>query len=847
MTNIIRRPLCLLCLIFMMGIWVMDLLEVPRLGEPSDNPVIQEYINTHSQVVRIYGEIYKRTPDGESVYLKNSYLQVQSNIITEQKTNQKIDQNSNQSYQSNLNQASNQKYQSGLNQFFKQNFKSNFRFISNQNINQTFNSQSSSSQQPQVVFLEHVKVYLSKAQEALPIGAGAVITGKLQQIPKASNPGQFDSVLYYKTQHIFYRMVDASAEIKQMPRYSYRETLAEIRDRYSRSIKKATGSYAPVYQAMLLGDKSQLEDEVKDRYQMAGMLHMLAISGLHLSLLGMGCFRILQRFGASIPLAGSISVFLLFSYGILTGEGVATMRALCMFVLAMGAKILGRTYDLLSALSLAAMLLLADSPYYLFYSGFQLSFGCICGIALILPCLEKIFSLKKQNPREWSWKVALSNALAGSLSIQFATLPITLYFFFEFPMYGILLNLVAIPALSAVLVSGVLGGTFGALGTWLVLPGNVLLWVYDLMGTLAQQLPMTTWVAGQPKLWQVIAYYLILAIALKVVTREKLLETWKISRRGVFFVIWVALAVGILGWRGTERLSITCLDVGQGDCIAVSTPEGHHHLIDGGSSNVQNVGRYRILPFLKSQGISRLDYVWVSHTDSDHISGILEMLQLQKEHRLSVEIVHLLMPDWRQRPEAYEELVHLAEEADVKVCFLMEGDGLREREVSWKVLSPGENEGEDVNESSLVVQLEYGEFQGMFTGDIGMDTEEKIAGKLEDVDFLKVAHHGSKNSTGELFLKKTRPEIAVISCSSTNRYGHPHPDTLARLNSSQSHIWCTKDRGATTLTIRSHQIQVQSFLTYKADCEYPLDLISQKNDGNILIPALAAGIEVCRA
>ncbi len=797
MTNIVRRPLCLLCLIFMVGIWVMDFLEVPRPGEPSDDPVIQEYISTHPQTVRIYGEIYKRTLDGESVYLKNTYLQVQSNNNSKDNSNH----NSNSNSKSNSNNDSNSNSKSNSNNDSK-----------NNSIN---NSKNSRNHLFQTVYLENVKVYLEDAKELLPVGAGVVVTGKLQPIPRASNPGQFDSILYYKTQHIYYRMVNATAKIKRMPSYSYRETLAKIRDHYSHSLAKAAGEYAPVYQAMLLGDKSQLEEDVKDRYQMAGMLHMLAISGLHLSLLGMGCFRILQRLGASIPLAGSVSVFLLFSYGILTGEGVATMRALCMFVLVMGAKLLGRTYDLLSALALAAILLLADSPYYLFYSGFLLSFGCICGIAWILPCLEKAFALKKQNPKKWDWRVALANGLTASISIQLATLPLTLYFFFEFPMYGILLNLAAIPTLSVVLVSGILGGTFGLLGEWLVLPGNVLLWFYDFLGALAQNLPMTTWVAGQPKLWQIAVYYLFLMAGLRLVTWEKLQQEKRLWLRGAVLVVCAALAVGILGWRDGHRLSVTCLDVGQGDCIVVCTPEGFHHLIDGGSSNVQEVGRYRILPYLKSQGISRLDYVWVSHTDSDHIGGISELLQLQKEHRLSVEIVHLLLPEWGHRPEEYEKLICLAEEAGVRVQFLARGDILKEKKASWRVLSPGEAEGEDVNESSLVVELEYGTFQGMFTGDIGVKTEERIAEGLCDVDFLKVAHHGSKNSTGELFLKKTRPEIAVISCSRTNRYGHPHPDTLSRLSDSRARIWCTKDGGAITVTVREEQMEVESFLVDK--------------------------------
>ena len=537
---------------------------------------------------------------------------------------------------------------------------------------------------------------------------------------------------------------------------------------------------------------------------------------MHLSLLGMGCFKILQRMGASIPLGASVSVFLLFSYGILTGEGVATMRALCMFVVIMGAKITGRTYDLLSAMSLSAVFLLINNASYLFYSGFLLSFACICGVGIVLPCLEQIFSLKKQNPKQKKWSVALGNALAGSLAIQMATLPITLYFFYEIPVYGILLNLIALPAMSVVLVSAVAGSLVGLVSSGAaalaVLPGNLVLRGYDWLGILAQRLPTTTWVAGQPQMWQVVVYYVVLGAALWCGSvRVKKCE--KKGRMRMLVILGWACCVGLFAMPRSDGLSVTCLDVGQGDCAVVRTANHTCHLIDGGSSNVSEVGRYRILPYLKSQGISQVDYVWVSHTDSDHISGILEMLQLQAEHRSSVRIRNLMLPDWKQRPENYEELMKAAKKARVNVHAMGKGDSLQEGETVWKVLQPDAGQGgEDINEDSQVILLEAGVFQALFTGDIGTKTEERIAGRLKDIDFLKVAHHGSRYSTGEDFLRKTKPEIAVISCSSTNRYGHPGIETIERLENDKCQIWYTMKGGAVTVRVKEKKLRVETFL-----------------------------------
>ena len=741
----IKRPLCLLCLIFMVVIWGMQISGLSENRQSRENAVVSSYLQEHSQVVRIYGQIYRRSSDQSAYNLKNSYLQVQSQVIP----------------------------------------------------------------------LKNVKVYMKEAAH-FPVGSSVVMTGKLQEIPKAGNPGQFDSVLYYQTQNIFWRMVNAHGEVKELPLWSYREILANLRDKLFVSLETAGNTYAPVYEAMLLGDKSNLDENVKDRYQMAGLLHMLAISGTHLTLLGMGCFQILQRMGASISLAGSISVFLLFSYGILTGEGVATMRALCMFVVVMGAKMTGRTYDLLSAMSLSAVFLLISSPSYLFYSGFLLSFGCICGVGIVLPCLEQIFSLKKQNPKHKKWSVAIGNALAVSLSIQVATLPVTLYFFYEVPVYGLLWNLIALPALSVVLLSAVAGSMVGMFFTkaasFVLLPGNWILRGYDWLGFLAQRFPATTWVAGQPHIWQIILYYVLMGAALWCGSVFVKKSEKKGNIRALLLGIW-AVSVGIFAIPHSAGLSVTCLDVGQGDCAVVVTPKKHCHLIDGGSSNVSDVGRYRILPYLKSQGISSVDYVWVSHTDSDHISGILEMLQLQAQHRSSVRIQNLMLPDWKSCPENYENLKKTAQEADVNIYVVGKGDSLKEGKVVFHVLQPDVGQGEDVNEDSQVLLLKAGEFQTLFTGDIGTKAEARIAGMLEDIDFLKVAHHGSRYSTGEAFLKKTKPEIAVISCSSTNRYGHPGAETVKRLQQENCRIWYTMKSGAITVRVKAKTFRVEPFLS----------------------------------
>lgn len=281
--------------------------------------------------------------------------------------------------------------------------------------------------------------------------------------------------------------------------------------------------------------------------------------------------------------------------------------------------------------------------------------------------------------------------------------------------------------------------------------------------------------------------------------------------RGIRGICVVTVCMGILliGYKPREDFRIACLDVGQGDGIVIEIENQWNILIDGGSTNKSALGQYQLLPYLKSRGISRLDGIYISHTDEDHISGVRQLLEYIGKGLTVLRVEKLILPDWQnvQDNKNYQELIQLAEAAGTRVLYAKAGDRVRYGQISLEVLWPllGAT-GTEVNEDAMVMEMTSGDFKGIFTGDIGKETEEKLLqnGWLEDVDFLKVAHHGSKYSTGQEFLDIVRPELAVISCSSTNTYGHPSPDTLRRLKNSGSKVLITKDAGA-VMIYRKHK------------------------------------------
>ena len=532
--------------------------------------------------------------------------------------------------------------------------------------------------------------------------------------------------------------------------------------------------------------------------------------------------------------AGLLSLCVMLQYGMLTGGSVSAMRAVCMFVLNVGARVLGRTYDLMTALALSAIFLLLDSPAYLYSSSFLLSFGAVVGLGAVSPHLIRITGAKGKAGK----------ALISSLSVQAVTLPVMLVFFGEVSVIGILLNLFVLPTVGGVLISGLCCSVLGIFsvnaGRAAAVPGRILLWLYEKVGMFAGKLPFCTWIGGLPEIWHSISYYLLLAsgiilayvMASGIQKKEEnqLAVGKKVSEnsdkiRGVFrkaakraypagiFLLAAAAGIFVLSRKPGNELRITCLDIGQGDGIVLEIPDGGVFLMDCGSSNKKNTAQYQLLPYLKSRGISHINGIMISHTDKDHISGIMELLEFMEQGLTSVRSDALILPDWEEPPEVYNTLIHLAHSAGMKVLQVESGNSFRMGEAGFHILAPAKDAlGEDVNEEGMVVELEYRDFRGLFTGDAGEPAEKAILNRLRDVDFLKVGHHGSRYSSCREFLDQVKAEVAVISCSDSNTYGHPSPETTLRLKKSGTKTEFTMKNGAITVCTDGTRMWTERFV-----------------------------------
>ncbi len=512
-----------------------------------------------------------------------------------------------------------------------------------------------------------------------------------------------------------------------------------------------------------------------------------------------------------------VPMVLIVLYVFMTGFSVSAIRAMIMFLLQMAAQLLKRTYDLLTSASLAAVLIVAEQPLYLYYSGFLFSFGCIYAIGLVVSAMTTAGKKPVKNDRKEKQPEGIVMRFLSGLSLTLACLPLQLCFFYQIPLYATLLNLLVIPLMSFLVpvgtllmmmgeVSGVIVGFFTKVASALCIG---ILAVYEESCELLVHLPGHLITRGRPEIWQILCYLFLLATVVFLAERLTLKKKWLILFCGV-----ILLCVTF-----PKDMEITFLDVGQGDCIYIRSREGNHYLVDGGSSSVSKVGQYRMIPFLKYQGVAELEAVFITHPDEDHCNGILELLEQGKAQGIFVKKVYL--PDIAEvaKTDKYKELETSVKATGAQVGYLSVGEVLQENELTFFCLHPTKDyKSSESNEMSLVLYLSYGEFGALLTGDVEGDGEyemmECLANKKMNrrLTVLKVAHHGSAYSTPEELLTMLKPVYTIISCGKNNSYGHPHEDLLLRLQEQNAKICVTHESGAITFLTDGRKLRVKEFL-----------------------------------
>ena len=349
----------------------------------------------------------------------------------------------------------------------------------------------------------------------------------------------------------------------------------------------------------------------------------------------------------------------------------------------------------------------------------------------------------------------------------------------------------------------------------------------DRVTSFLKSIPQGQWICGRPELYQVVLYYISAAAVMTVMkfclmrkTEQKddtLRGTGAEHRTGkrsaLMILCTIPFLLFMLFWRSAPEFSLAMLDVGQGDALVIRRGD-HCYLADGGSSSVPSVGKSRLIPYLCSQGISVINGIFVSHDDADHINGLTELMEEQKENRAVPAVERLFLPCWMRESE--EEgaalLRKTAEEAGIPVYYLQAGDTISDSGMTIRVLHPlGEGGIREGNSGSMVLDVSWEGFDALLTGDLETDGEEDILPLSKKYEYYKVSHHGSKNGSSEELLEQAQPVISAVSAPEDSLYGHPHREVLERLEKAGSDIYITRDCGCITVTVSDGCFRVQTF------------------------------------
>ena len=645
---------------------------------------------------------------------------------------------------------------------------------------------------------------------ALRLGDRVRLEGRLEPPPRRRNPAQMDYGAYLRGQGVgaTLRVEGETGVAFLAPADGLRDRLAVAAQRHTR---RALARHVPdadaqaVLLALILADRSRIESDALDAFRETGLMHLLAVSGLHVGLVGMALYVLLKPLLGRLGLRRStvervravVTLALLALYVLVTGGSVSVVRAFVMALLLIVGRTLERRVDTLGALGAAALVLLWMRPAALFEVGFQLSFAAVAAIVTLVPLLT---AAVPSRVREGAVGTAVVGSTAVSLAATAGTAPVLLAHFGRLPFGGLVLNLPAIPLTAATLGAG--------LGT--VLLTGPLPFVADLFGAAASasaQALLWTSQAGAAGLgWATLDAFVRDPFVLAACAAGLLaLALWRrpVARRRLGLAGTAALAAGlwtgVAGGANRPGLDVVFLDVGQGDATLLALPNGGHVLVDAGlRSPYVDEGERVVVPHLERFGIDRLDALVVTHADADHIGGAASVLR-------AVPVGRLVHNGQRGETDLWDALVATADSLGVPLDAVAAGDTLAlDPSVRLRVLGPSPAlAGAEANDASVVLLAEHGRTRWLLTGDAEAAGEADLVARypgLLEADVVKVGHHGSETSSAAALVAAAgRPRFAVVSVARRNRYGLPDAAPLARWRQSGAEVLLTSAEGAVWL------------------------------------------------
>jgi len=639
-------------------------------------------------------------------------------------------------------------------------------------------------------------VYFDESVRVEP-GSNIVFTGSLMLPDRRRNPGGFDEYAFLSARKLQYKTFATLVDMKE--RFNVHSVLgrvsAKLASVYDRTLPARE---AGIIKSIIIGDRSGLDAYTGELFRFAGIYHILAISGLHISVVALIINFLLRKI---LPrrAAGVICMSALTLYCLMTGANPATVRAVFMCGVVVAGGMFEKPPDLTTSTAFTCLCLLLFEPNLIMDVGFIYSFGSLFSICLLTGPFKRFYMtfIKKPGP---------ADALSASTAVFAGTLPVSVNLVYYVLPYSILVNLLVLPTMFFLLITGVAAGAAGlfSYNAALFLSGGVFftLRVYAAICEFFTALPGSAILTGHMDVYATAFYYGLLILFIKLFSCFG--EQFKRYKKIFFVASAIFIIVAAARRYYPAGVTYACLDVGQGDA-SVLHKNNRAVVIDGGGQP----GSAVLIPYFDYMALKKADAVFVSHFDTDHTAGVLELIE--KKRAKTVFVTRPYAED-----SSYADFMAACEKSGVNPVLISAGDAVTiDKDLIIYCLHPGAGyDPNGSNDASLVLKAVYKNHTFLFTGDVGFSAERALIDSGADIsaDILKLAHHGSKNSTSEAFLVQSNPLAAICGSGRRNSYGHPAAETLERLEKFGVSFYNTADNGAIFVMAKNNGYTIRTML-----------------------------------